>query len=278
MNSSFHLRRIISVLLLCLTVVGCAATAPTPTPTNIPTSTLTITGSGTVSSLLSALQPAFEADVKTVRLKVLSGAGTSAAIKGVLEGSVDIAAVARQLKEEETKQGLKYKGFGQAAVVLLVRPDSTISNLTTAQVVDVFAGKITNWSAVGGPDQKIVLFVRDEEESATQALRKVILGKTPFPEGGAKVFTSPKELYVAVEGTANSVGFGIWPGVLANAAKVKPLNLDENSPTSASYPVLLPIGISYHDKQQAAAQPLIDWLDSEHGRQELQRFGVILAK
>jgi phosphate transport system substrate-binding protein len=279
MTSLSHRHIITLVIIFCLTGASCASVAPsTPTPTNIPAVTLTITGSATVSSLLSAIQPAFEADIKIVRLKVLSGAGTSAAIKGLLDGTLDIAAVARELKEEETKQGLKYNQFGRGAVVILVRQENPISNLTSAQVADIFTGKITNWSAIGGPDQKIALFVRDEAESATQALRSVIVGKTPFPENDAKVFTSAKEMYTAVEGTPNSIGFGIWPSVLTMDSKIKPVNLDGNAPTAAAYPVLLPMGISYQDKRQADVQPLLDWLQSERGRQELQRFGVILAQ
>ena len=47
------------------------------------------------------------------------------------------------------------QGFG-----VVVSKSLGIDNLTSAQIKDIFAGKVTNWKAVGGPDKDILLIHR----------------------------------------------------------------------------------------------------------------------
>jgi phosphate transport system substrate-binding protein len=273
-----------SVLLLTLmTASACSSASSTPKPaTNTPESkpqvVLTIAGSGTVTAVLGVLQPAFEIDVSTIRCKILSGTGTSAGVKGVLDHTLDIVAMARTLKDEEAAKGLRYASLGNASAAVVIHPDLIIPGLTKAQVGAIFLGKIVNWSEVGGPDQKIVVYVRDEDESATQVLRKAIFGDTPFPDTTAKVLTSIKDMLAAVSGTKYSIGFASWPGVVAAKAPVKPVAIDGVLPKEATYPYVVPLGIGYLDSRQADVQPFIDWLTSEHGRTALRMLDVLIGQ
>jgi phosphate transport system substrate-binding protein len=47
-------------------------------------------------------------------------------------------------------------------VAVVVNLKNKARALTSAQLIDIFAGKIDNWKAVGGEDQKISLYTRDE--------------------------------------------------------------------------------------------------------------------
>jgi phosphate transport system substrate-binding protein len=238
---------------------------------------LTISGSGTVTTVLSAVKPAFETDTPGYRLKVLPGSGTDGGVKGVVEGSLNVAAMARPPKEQETAQKVEYVEFGQSGMAVYTHPSVGVSNLTAGQIAAIFSGQTTNWSEVGGPDAAIVLYVRDEGDSSTKALREAVFGDTPFP-ATAQVLTSQADMQAAVGRTPYSVGFGSWPSALAVGAKVQPIALDGAAPGDPAYPIVSPMGIGYLAAREAEVKPLIDWLLSERGRVALQKFDVITVR
>jgi phosphate transport system substrate-binding protein len=268
------------VALLATLTLGFLTACGSPTPTTTPTPVkvvLTLSGSGTTTSILSAVKQAFEADVPGYSLNVLPGTGTGGGVEGIVQGQLDVAAMARPPKDAEADQGVEYVEFGQSGVAVYTHPDVGVADLTTAQVTAIFSGEITNWSQVGGADQAIILYVRDEGDSSTKALRQAIFGDTQFPET-AQVLTSQADMQAAVAGTLGSVGFGSWPSALAAGADVRAIALDGVRPSDPSYPLVGPIGIGYLSERQADVQPLIDWLLSEPGQVALQEYGVISTR
>jgi phosphate transport system substrate-binding protein len=262
---------------LVLTLGACGGGVPeAATPTAASQTTLRISGSGTVTSILSAIRPAFEADVPGYKLDVLAGTGTGGGVQGVLENVLDMAAMARPPKDEETAQGLAYVAFGQSGVAVYTHADVGITSLTTDQARAIFSGQVVNWSEVGGPDVTIILYVRDAGDSSTKALRQLVFGEVPFPET-AQVLTSQADMQTAVAGTPGSVGFGSWPSALAAGADVRPITLDGVAPGDSDYPIVTPIGIGYVSAREADVQPLIAWLLSEQGQTTLSQFGVIIT-
>lgn len=262
---------------LVLTLGACSSGVPeTATPTTVSQTTLRVSGSGTATSILSAIRPAFEADVPGYRLDVLTGTGTGGGVQGVLENILDVAAMARPPKDEEAAQGIAYVAFGQSGVAIYTHPDVGITSLTTDQARAIFSGQFTHWSEVGGPDVTIILYVRDAGDSSTKALRQFVFGEAPFPET-AQVLTSQGDMQTAVAGTPGSVGFGSWPSALAAGADVRPIALDGIAPGDADYPIVTPIGVGYVSDRKADVQPLVDWLLSEPGQGTLSEFGVIIT-
>jgi phosphate transport system substrate-binding protein len=73
-------------------------------------------------------------------------------------GTINAAAVSRPLTTAE-KGSLYAWQIGGDAMVLAVQDSpamSFLSNITSAQVQGIYNGTITNWSALGGPDQPIL--------------------------------------------------------------------------------------------------------------------------
>jgi phosphate transport system substrate-binding protein len=264
-------------LALVLMLAACTPAAPTPTPTAIPQTTLTVSGSGSVSSLLTAVEADFEAATPGYDLNILSGTGTGGGIQGIVDGSLEVAAMARPPRDEETAQGVQYVGIGGSAVVFIVHPDVEVTNLTQEQVRSIFFLETVNWSEVGGQDLPILVYARDEDESATGLLRQTFFGDDAFPETLAGVLTSTGALLSAVEATPGAIGFASWTAVLAGGKNVDTLTLDDMAADSADYPVILSLGIGYMESQQAVVQPLIDWLQSEAGISALRDLGVIIV-
>jgi len=264
------------VLILLLAACDGKPTEPAPVPTAVRQVKLTISGSGTASTILEGIKSAFEADVPGYTLDILPGTGTGEGVKGAVQGIFDVAAMARSPKDEEAAEGIEYTEFGLSGVAVFAHLGVGVANLTTAQVQALFSGEIANWSAVGGPDLPVVLYVRDEGDSSTQSLRKVFFGDTAFPES-AQVLTSQTDMQAAVAGTPGGVGFGSWPAVLATQANVKSITLDGVGPGDSSYPMFSPVGIGYLSTRKADVQPFADWLTSEQGKKALAEFDVILT-
>jgi phosphate transport system substrate-binding protein len=234
--------------------------------------TLSVSGSGGTTAVLEVIKPAFEAENPGYRIEPLTGTGTGGGVKGVLDGTLDLAAMARAPKDDEA---VAYMEFGKAGQALFVNAGVGDISLTNAQASDIIFGKITNWSEVGGPDLAIVVYVRDEADSTTSVMRKAIFGDAPFPTT-AQVMTSQGDMIRAVEGIEGAIGMGSWPAVMAAGGNVKPVILENLTPDDVRYPVTGPLGVGYLETRQADVQPLIDWLQSENGKAALLKLGVLV--
>jgi len=241
-----------------------------PEPAEV--TTLTVSGSGGTTAVLEAVKPAFEADTPGYQIEILIGTGTGGGVQGTVDGTLDVAAMARPPKDDEA---VEYVEFGQSGQALYVHEAVGDIDLTSEQASAIVFGEITNWSEVGGPDMEIVLYVRDEGDSSTAALRDAIFGDEPFAET-AQVMTSQGDMINAVEGIEGAVGFGTWPAVLAAGANVRPVSLDGVKPTDTDYPITGALGIGFLAERQTDVQPLIDWLLSEEGKTALREIGVIV--
>lgn len=277
-----YLNSMIAGLLALVIVTGCSSAIAKSEPSTAVTVpqkqvVLKVSGSGSATGVLSAIQPAFEADTPGYKLEVLPGSGTGGGVKGIIQGVLDVAAMARPPKDDEADQNVDYTEFGLAGQAIITHPDMNVANVTTDQLVAIFSGEITNWSEIGGPDQPIILYVRDDADSSTQALRSAIMGDTPFSASVAQVLTSQSDMLAAVSGTPDSIGIATWPTTLAEGAKVQALTIDGIAPGDPSYPMVGPLGIGYLTERQSDVQPLIDWLLSEQGRAALSKYDMITA-
>jgi phosphate transport system substrate-binding protein len=269
-------RPVFLFMFITLLLAACSSLpSQSPTPVAPPLVILKISGSGTITTVLEALKPAFEAAAPGYKLEVLSGSSTGNGVTGIIEGVLDVAAMARAPKDEETAQNIKYLEMGLVGQAIITSPTVTgVTSLNKQQIVDIFSGKTTNWSEVGGPNLDIILYVRDEDETSTKGLRKAILGDTPFPET-AKVLFSQPDMAFSVEGTPGAIGIAAWPSMVATKAKVQAVAIDGVKPDDASYPILGSAGIGYLADREGDIQPLINWLSSADGQSALKALGFV---
>ncbi|MBZ0318543.1 MAG: substrate-binding domain-containing protein [Anaerolineae bacterium] len=285
MKRSRYLPVVMLLVLLSLVLIGCNAddddkpgddaSSNADAPAKV---TLDFSGSGTMVNILKAVEAEFEAANPNTDLNILDGTGTSAAIEGVFAGTLDVVGASREPRDTELEQGLLYTPFGFSGVGFIVHPDVEVEGLASEQVVGILSGEITNWAEVGGQDLPIVLYVRDEEDSATGALRDLLFGDAAFAETTTAVLTSAGDMVTVVEGTPGSFGFGTWSGIVARGADVKPLKLNGVLPQEFGYAITQPLGFGYLQATQADVQPLLDWFASEQGQTRLVELGVVVLQ
>ncbi|MDR2709612.1 MAG: PstS family phosphate ABC transporter substrate-binding protein, partial [Elusimicrobiota bacterium] len=94
---------------------------------------------------------------------IVRGGGSGVGIAALIDGTCDIANSSREIKESELKQAaakkkqIKVFSVAKDGITLIVNKNNPVTNLTRAQIADIYTGKITNWKDVGGKDEKIVV-------------------------------------------------------------------------------------------------------------------------
>jgi len=123
-------------------------------------------GSDTLVNLALAWAETYMGRHPEVRISV-TGGGSGTGIAAMINGTVDIANASRAMKPEEIAaaqaNGITPVEFVVArdAIAVVVHPSNPVDGLTLQQISDIYTGKITNWSQVGGEDRPIVLLSRE---------------------------------------------------------------------------------------------------------------------
>ena len=121
--------------------------------------TVATDGSTSMEKVIGALGESFmEANKGTTFTYNPTGSGSG--IQAVSEGRCDIGLSSRALKDDE-KATLTETVVALDGIAMIVNPENPVSDLTVEQIADIYTGKITNWSEVGGNDAEIVLIGRE---------------------------------------------------------------------------------------------------------------------
>ena len=123
-------------------------------------------GSDTIVNLALAWAERYQAEHPEVRISV-TGGGSGTGIASLINKTVDIANASRKIKEEEIAEA-KANGvepvehiIARDAIAVIVNPKNPVSQFTLKQISDIYSGKISNWSEVGGEDRPIVRLSRE---------------------------------------------------------------------------------------------------------------------
>ena len=168
----------ISALLLGLTLL-----APHPASTS---EKIAVDGSTGVMPLVAALAKVYQERHPATVVEIGKGLGTKARLQALEEGKIDIALASHGLVAEELSQrGMTVHEIAKVAVVFGVNASVSAANLTDAQVCEIYAGRVTSWKALGGPDIAIAPRTRPDSEVDTEVVRDKIpcLKDLKMPDG-----------------------------------------------------------------------------------------------
>lgn len=264
------------LVVLALSLAACAGAAtPPPTPTAVVKKTLTVSGSGGATSVVKYLAKAYNQQHQDLAFSFLSGAGTSGAVTGALEGQLDLGTMSRAPKDSELAAGLGFVALGNERIAFVTSPDLSIPNLTSAQANDIYRGKIKNWSAVGGPDAPVNVLGRDEEETLTSILREGIFGKDPFP-AEVVILTSATDMQNALAKTTNAIGYISYCTIETEGLSVHAVKIDGHNPADVqdNYPYVRTLGVGYLPANAAKVQSFLDYLSSSEARALLTKLAI----
>ncbi|MCL2474952.1 MAG: phosphate ABC transporter substrate-binding protein [Chloroflexi bacterium] len=227
---------------------------------------VSLAGSTTVQPLAEELALVFEGKNKNYNIIVGAG-GSSVGISYATNGTCDIGMVSREVKQSELDGGLYAYIIAYDGIAIIVHKDLNINNLTRQQIQDIFSGAITNWQAVGGPNQTITVVCREESSGTHEAFVTLAMdGKSVT--NSAILQNANGSLKMSVASTTGAIGY-LSMGYLDNT--VKAVNVDGVAPTIANvknntYTLQRPLCLVTKGQATGAAKTFIDFILSAEGQ------------
>ena len=104
-------------------------------------------GSSSVSPVMEKLVEAYSKANTNIQVDVQTTDSTTG-VSSTVEGSYDIGMASRDLKDDETSQGVEGKTIAKDGIAVVVNNDNSVDELSTDQVKSIFTGETTSWSDV----------------------------------------------------------------------------------------------------------------------------------
>ncbi|MGI6721123.1 MAG: phosphate ABC transporter substrate-binding protein [Anaerovoracaceae bacterium] len=244
---------------------------------------ITIAGSTSVQPLSEFLAQNYTKDNKDVKIDV-QGGGSGQAAKSLQEGIAQIGALSREVEDEEKETIKKEYTIAMDGVAVVVNKDTDVDDLTIKQLKDIYTGKITNWSQVGGKSADIAVVSREEGSGTRGAFTEItgVLEKNGDQEKDnttkdAIVQSSTGSVIETVGSTPNSIGYVSLEAVddSVKALKVEGVKCTADTIKDKSYKISRPFIYAVGKDVDATTQAYIDWVMSDEGQAKVKEAGFI---
>ena len=218
-----------------------------------------------MESVIGILSEQFMADNQGVTV-TYDATGSGTGIESVSNGSCDIGLASRALEQSEIDSGLVATEVALDGIAIIVNKDCGVSDLTVEQIADIFTGKITNWSEVGGEDLEIACIgresgsgTRDGFESVTGTEDACVLSQE---------LTSTGAVISAVASSPNAIGYASLSAVEGQdgikALTVGGVECSEETVLDGTYEIQRPFNLVTKEGTELseAAQAFFDFATS----------------
>lgn len=153
---------------------------------------------------------------KTIQALVAAH-GTGTGFAGLKDGTADLAAASRPIKQSEA-QSLAALGDMRSAeseqviaidgLAVIVHPDNPVQSLSVEQVARLFSGEIANWHELGGANAAVELHARDDQSGTYDTFKELVLGSQGKTLAtNATRYESNDALSLAVSRRSGAIGF-----------------------------------------------------------------------
>jgi phosphate transport system substrate-binding protein len=274
-------KKIICLFLFTVILIpGCAKEEPAPESDASSEERVFVSGSAAVTPLLKELASAFAVREPDIEMVFLPDGHSKAGITGAAEEQYDIGALSREMNPDEKGELLRYLHLAVDGLVFVTNSNVKVRSLTADQLRGVYAGRITNWSQLGGPKAKITVIDRPEHTSAKIALRKAILGDKLKVTGEATIVERPWQMTDAVQMSPHSIGYTSLGEIISDNPPVKMIAVNRIEPTPANlrsgrYKFFRPFGLVLGRDPKLATMRFVNFVFSETGAKIIENAGYV---
>ena len=239
--------------------------------------TITMAGSTSMEKLANVVAEAFMNKYQKVIISP-EFIGSGAGIEAVLAGTVNIGNSSRSLTDSEKASGAVENIVAIDGIAVILDKENSVTNLSKEQLVGIYTGTITNWSAVGGVDQPIVVVGRESGSGTRGAFEELlaIADKCKY----SNVINSTGGVMAKVSSTPGAIGY-VSLDVLDDT--VIAVNVNDVAPTvenikAGSYMLNRPFvmtTVGEISTQSQLVQTFFEYLKSTDGKELIKSVGLI---
>ncbi len=186
---------------------------------------------------------------------------------------------------------LEQVAVAKEGFVFVVNAKNPVESLTQEQLRDIYSGKITNWKEVGGNDEEIIAYQRNQDSGSQNYMTK-FMGDTPLMD--APIEKRPGSMsglmdVIAVNDYAEqSIGYSVYAyaaDMYGNGDEIKFLAIDGVAPNKATmasgeYPLLSENFAIFRasEAEDSPVRKLCDWIVSDEGQTAVASAGYVTVR
>jgi len=263
------------LLVFALCYCACSTTRPLTSPV------LKIKGSDTMVFLTQRWAEEYMKRTPGVSIYT-EGGGSATGIAALIKGEVQICTSSRPIRPQEVRRLVKQQDFlglsflvAKDALSIYVHPENSVRNLSLEQVQAIFTGEITNWKALGGKDEPILVFMRNPSSGTYLYFQEHVLSGQNYAEHAIMMPTTAA-MVEEIGRNPQAIGYG----GLAYGKDLVHCNLEGVSPTeenarNGKYPITRYLYFYTLNKPTGAVKAFIEWVLSEEGQSVVKEIGYI---
>lgn len=250
---------------------------------------ITIKGSDTMVHLVSTWAEEFMNKYPEAEVSV-TGGGSGTGIAALINGTTDICAASRPMKEKEKQlaagKGAQAQEFvvGRDGIAIIVHPENPVSTLTMQQLNQIFTGSVTNWKEFGGNDQSILVFSRESSSGTYVFFQEHVLGKADYTQR-ARLLPGTSALVQGVSADSGAIGYvglgfaqhgeGVKTITVAPDEQSSPVQPSEETVRTGLYPIARPLYLYTKGAPSGLAKDFIDFSLSLKGQEIVKETGYV---
>lgn len=265
---------------------GLTAAALLAAPVHFAQADITAKGSDTLVILAQKWAEVYMKANPSVKIQV-TGGGSGTGFAALQNQTTDLANASRPIKAKEKAECIKaFKKVPTEYKVALdglsvyVNEQNPVTELSLAQLDDIFTGKITNWKDVGGKDESITIYSRENSSGTYEFFKEHVLDKKDFA-ATAQTLQGTAQVIQAVAKETRGIGYG--GAAYAEGIRLVNIKKDASSPAIApteenimnqTYPIWRYLYIYVNpDLDKGEIGDYLKWIRSDQGQAIVKNVG-----
>jgi phosphate transport system substrate-binding protein len=244
---------------------------------------LIIKGSDTLGAkLVPQLAEEYKAKHPGVSFEI-AAEGSTTGISAVIDGTAQIGMSSRRAKPTEmsaaTAKGVTLKPtiVAHDGIGIIVNASNPLTKLTKRQIEQIFAGDVTDWSAIGGKPGKISIYTRNTASGTYSDFKQLAMANRDYASSSQKMAGNEQ---IAAEVGKNASGIGYVGLAYLTAPGTKVIAVDGQLPTKETvvkhtYPFARPTFYYTNGAPTREAAKFVEFTLSDEGRQIAEKVGFV---
>jgi phosphate transport system substrate-binding protein len=251
---------------------------------------LITTGDHSVWVIVNDVKGAFEKDTKIsldlIPELAIVGKGCGKGILHARRGTPDreFGLICCTLDDSVIRNfGVKLYPIAREPLAIIVNKSNPVNGLTILQLRDIFSGRITNWKAVGGRNEKIAVIVQLHCRDYTPNWKGIFPDPETFTKKRVDVKAQP-EMAKTVSDFKQAIGHLEMTSVMESKDPVKILTIDGYLPNSENmekglYPLFASLAVATKGEAEGKVVTFIEYMRSNPGvREAMKKYGMVPAQ